>query len=63
MYGCLKDRAGQGRAGVTRGHQGSLSGPREWCLCVCVCQGPITQLNGHCPSGPWARRLALPVDC
>lgn len=36
VYGCLKDRAGQGRAGVTRGHQGSLSGPREWCLCVCV---------------------------
>lgn len=36
VSGCLKDRAGQGRAGVTRGHQGSLSGPRELCLCVCV---------------------------
>lgn len=66
VYGCLKDRAGQGRAGVTRGHQGSLSGPREWCLCVCVCvrgQLPSSTVTAPLAPGPGAWLSLWTVRC
>ena len=64
VSGCLKDRAEQSRAGVTRGHQGSLSGTRELCLCVCVRgQLPSSTVTAPLAPGPGAWLCLWTVRC